>query len=78
MDEPTKEPLPKAVVSQTAALVSGGLGLVAALAWNDAISSLFNQLFGTQRGGLWAKFLYAVLVTVIVVFVTVRLLRKPK
>lgn len=59
-------------------LVSGGLSLVAALAWNDAIRSLFDRLFGTERGGLLAKFLYAAVVTLIVVFLTVRLLKMAR
>lgn len=52
--------------------MTAAFGLVAALAWNDAIQSLFTTLFGTA-GDLAAKFVYALLVTVVVVFVTVRL-----
>lgn len=60
------------VLEQTQRLATASLGLVAALAWNDAIQSLFHELFGTQSG-LVAKFLYALLVTILVVTVTVRL-----
>ncbi|MFH1326292.1 MAG: DUF5654 family protein [Candidatus Falkowbacteria bacterium] len=53
-------------------LVTAGLGLVAALAWNEAIKKLFQTIFGEQSN-LPAMFGYATLVTVIVVFVTLKL-----
>ncbi len=53
-------------------LATAGFGLVAALAWNDAIQSFFKDLFGEQSA-TWAKFVYAVLVTLIVVFITLKL-----
>ncbi|HLD86341.1 MAG TPA: DUF5654 family protein [Patescibacteria group bacterium] len=53
-------------------LATAGLGLVAALAWNDAIQSLFKIIF-PQQSEVWAKFGYAVLITVIVVFITLKL-----
>lgn len=57
-----------------ATLVTAGFGLVAALAWNDAIQALFNRFFPAQSG-IVAKFLYAALITAIVVIVTTRLAR---
>lgn len=53
-----------------------GLGLVAALAWNDAVQSLFNEVFGGARGSLIAKFGYALLITVVVTLVSWRLGRE--
>lgn len=53
-------------------LATSGFGLVAALAWNGAIQSLFADIFGTANGTV-AKFGYAVLVTLLVVFITTRL-----
>ena len=41
-------------------LTSTGFGLVAALAWNDAIKLLFKNTFGTQET-IWAMFGYAIL-----------------
>lgn len=52
-------------------LMPATFGLVAALAWNEAIQELFTAIFG-EAGSLAAKFFYAVLITV-VVFVTIRL-----
>jgi Family of unknown function (DUF5654) len=45
---------------------------VAALAWNDAIKAIFDAIF-PQAGNLAAKIVYAAVVTVIVVIVTLRL-----
>lgn len=53
-------------------LATAGFGLVAALAWNDAIQTLFKEIFGNQSAS-WAKFAYALLVTGLVVLVTMKL-----
>lgn len=53
-------------------LATAGFGLVAALAWNSAIQDLFNLFFPNQES-LIAKFLYAIVITVLIVLVTSRL-----
>jgi hypothetical protein len=61
----------KQVIEKLAALVTAGFGLVAALAWNDAIKSLFAEggtLHFLAAGGPW---MYAVFVTVVAVFATI-------
>ncbi len=61
----------KEVVEKLAALVTAGFGLVAALAWNDAIRSLFAEggaLYFLATGGPWV---YAILVTILAVFATI-------
>jgi len=60
------------VLDKLVELVTAAFGLVAALAWNTAIQELFALVL-PEAGDLIAKFLYAVVVTVIVVFVTIRL-----
>lgn len=60
------------VLEKIVQLMTAAFGLVAALAWNTAIQELFTVVFG-DAGDLAAKFLYAVVVTVVVVFVTIRL-----
>lgn len=62
------------VLERVQNLATASLGLVAALAWNDAIQGFFVSVFGTQSN-LTAKFLYAILVTTIVVTLTLRLSR---
>lgn len=62
----------KEIKEKTITLILGGFGLVAVLAWNEAIKSLFDILF-TKGSGLIGKFTYAILVTIIVVLVSSRL-----
>lgn len=61
----------KEVIDKLAALVTAAFGLVAALAWNDAIKSLFAEggaLYFLASGGPW---IYALLVTFLAVFMTI-------
>jgi hypothetical protein len=67
-----KQNLKLEILEKIADLVTVGLGLVAALAWNDAIQELFKTIFGTQST-LLAKFLYAAIITVIIVYITIKL-----
>jgi ABC-type Mn2+/Zn2+ transport system permease subunit len=57
---------------KTTTLILGGFGLIAALAWNEAIKSLFDTYF-RESEGLIGKFVYALIITVIVVIVSIRL-----
>lgn len=50
-------------------LATAGFGLVAALAWNDAIQTLIRELLPAGSGAL-SKLLYALIVTAIAVIVT--------
>jgi hypothetical protein len=62
----------KELKEKTVTLILGGFGVVAALAWNDAIQTFFNTFF--QKGsGLIGKFIYAIIVTFIVVIVSMKL-----
>ena len=63
------------VLDKFSELITTALGLVAALAWNAAIQQLFTQLFGEAGGALAAKFFYAVLVTLVVIFATIAVAR---
>lgn len=57
-------------------LVTAGFGLVAALAWNDAIQTFFKEIIDPYlkiSSGLAGRFIYAILVTAIVVFFTYQL-----
>ena len=65
---------PKAVKEKMITLILAGFGLVAALAWNDAIQTLFNSLL-PKGSGLIGKFVYAVIVTFIVVIISLQLKR---
>lgn len=63
--------LKQQVINQLAALITAAFGLVAALAWNDAIKSLFAEggaLYFLASWGIWA---YALFVTVLAVVLTI-------
>lgn len=60
------------IIDKMAALLTVAFGLVAALAWNDTIKAIFKAIFGTTEV-IWAMALYAAVVTVIAVLVTIRI-----
>ncbi len=60
------------VRTQIITLLTGAIGLIAALAWNEAVKALFVKIFG-EANGLAAKFAYAVIVTIVVVWMTMHL-----
>ncbi|MEM4663025.1 MAG: DUF5654 family protein [Candidatus Diapherotrites archaeon] len=58
-------------MEKISALMTAAFGLIAALAWNDAIKSLFAEggpLYFLATYGIWA---YAVLITIIAVVATI-------
>lgn len=55
-------------ISRVTTLMAAGFGLVAALAWNDAIQSLF-KLIPVKSNEVSAKFIYAIFITIIIVLV---------
>lgn len=59
------------VLEKFSILITTALGLVAALAWNTAIQTLFTEIFGEAGGKLVGQFFYAILVTVVVIFATI-------
>jgi hypothetical protein len=63
-----EEGMHKEVLDRVTELVTTAFGLVAALAWNTAIQDFFKTQSLLSAGGPWV---YAILVTVIAVGVTV-------
>ena len=49
--------------------IGGGFGLIAGLAWNDAIKELIQYMFPLATDTLTAKFVYAGLITIVVVII---------
>ena len=62
------------ILDKLGSLVTAAFGLVAALAWNEAIQTIFRDVFGTQQA-LPLMFGYAVIVTVIAVILTLIIAR---
>jgi len=62
----------KAAKEKMLTLILAGFGLVAALAWNDAIQTLFRVLFPKSEGVI-GKFIYAILITALVVIISLQL-----
>lgn len=67
--------LRKEVRNQTIGYIVGAFGIVAGLAWNEAIRALIDHFAKSDANSLPAKFLYAIIITLIVVVVTMYLLR---
>ncbi len=67
--------LQRELQERTIGYIVGAFGLVAGLAWNDAIKALIEYAVPLQQNTLRLKFLYAAAITVIVVLITAYLTR---
>ena len=52
---------------QTIGYILTALGLVVGLAWNEAIVALINVVLPLDKDGLGAKFIYAAVITLVVI-----------
>ena len=68
-----EETLKEGVREKSFGYISAALGLVAGLAWNDAIKALIDSIYPNGGGGVLAKFIYALIITVIIVIAIVYL-----
>lgn len=65
----------KEIRSRTIGYIVGALGLVAGLAWNEAIRQLIDVIFPLAKNSIWIKFVYAIIITAVVVWVSMYLVR---
>lgn len=65
------------VKERTAGYILAGLGFVAGLAWNDAVQSLIAYFLPLSKNTITAKFIYAVVVTAIIVTIGTYFLKAP-
>lgn len=65
------------LIKEFLALSTSGLGLVAALAWNETIQQVVDDFIEPKipGSGLLSKFIYALLITALAVFTTYQLSR---
>jgi hypothetical protein len=63
--------------NQTSGYIVAALSLVAGLAWNDAIKALIAFFFPLDSSGILIKFIYAIILTIIIVIVSMSLLKLP-
>lgn len=62
-----------------ATYIVAGLGIVVGLAWNEAIKALIDYFYPlASANSIFAKFLYAVVLTIIVVIVTTYIVKAPE
>jgi len=66
------------VKEKTVGYILAALGLVAGLAWNEAIKALIERFFPVGTSTLLVRFSYAVLITIVVVVVSIYLTRLSK
>lgn len=67
--------LGKEVQKQTIGYIIAAMGFVAGLAWNETIKAFVEYLFPLNKNDLLVKFLYAILVTLLVVIISINLTR---
>lgn len=60
---------------KTVSYIVAAFGLVAGLAWNEAIKGMIDYFFPLNKNSVLAKFIYAVLVTFAVVLITFYLIK---
>lgn len=68
----------KELIQQLITLSTSGFGLVAALAWNEAIQTFvqdYIQKFYPNQSGALSKFIYAIIITALAVLITYQLSR---
>jgi len=65
--------LEKEIREKTLGYIITSFGLVAGLAWNDAIKALIDRFASDPGNGLKAKFLYALIMTIFVVAISLYL-----
>lgn len=64
------------LIKQMVTLATAGFGLVAALAWNEAIQAFVKEYvdkYVSIGSGIISRFIYAIIITAFAVFVTYQL-----
>lgn len=64
-------------VTTFSALITAAFGLVAALAWNEAIKTAVGMVFSSDNN-VWGLLVYAILVTILAVIMVILIARQVK
>ncbi len=70
--------LRREVRAQVVGYVIAALGVIAGLAWNDAVKSLIEHFFPLSQSTLWAKIIYAIILSTGVGIISFNLVRWTK
>jgi hypothetical protein len=73
-----KEEITEVAKEKTIGYILTAFGLIAGLAWNDAIKSLIEYVFPLSPNTLLLKFIYAILITLVVVLISNYLIKLTK
>ena len=71
----SEEKLRKEVKERTVGYILAAFSFVAGLAWNEAIKSFIDQFFPNSDNSIFIKFIYAFIITMFIVLISVYLLR---
>ena len=63
------------VKNKTVGYIVTALGLVAGLAWNDAVKTLIEEFFPVKENTILAKFFYAAVLTAVVALISAYLVK---
>lgn len=78
-EDTKKETLRGEIKERVVGYIVGAFGLVAGLAWNDAIKAFIEYYFPIQSGGtLIPKLMYAIAITAVVVVISTYLVKIAK
>lgn len=63
------------IKKKVAGYITAGFGVVAGLAWNDAIKTFIEGFFPEVQNTIIAKFVYALFITVVLVIISIYLIK---
>lgn len=78
MEKQSQRSFKKELRKQTVTYMTAAFGFVVGLAWNEAFKGLIEFFFPAEGQSIWVRFIYALVITLIVVLVTYFLLKKEE
>jgi len=74
LSDQSKTTIKEEILDKLAVLITAAFGLVAALAWNQAITAIFKEIFGTAET-FGPMLMYALSVTIFAIILTITVAR---